>query len=57
MGIYPPQVPEDIVLSTTGHISALKVCMCGVWDCECGMKGKDKLVSYWISASCQIGGG
>ena len=34
MGIYPPQVPEDAVLSASGHISALKVCMCGKW---CGI--------------------
>ena len=44
MGIYPPQVPEDIVLSASGHISALKVCNVweGVWDCmdvNVGMKG------------------
>ena len=35
MGIYPPQVPEDTVLSASGHISALKVCMCGKGVCDC----------------------
>ena len=33
MGIYPPQVPEDTVLSASGHISAMKVCM---WGKGCG---------------------
>ena len=43
MGIYPPQVPEDTVLSASGHISALKVCTCWTgcrsMDVNVGMKG------------------
>ena len=41
MGIKPLQVPEDTVLSASGHISALKA-FGGVWDCmdvNVGMKG------------------
>ena len=43
MGIYPPQVPEDTVLSASGHISALKVCVrgrgVGLYGCERGHEG------------------
>ena len=42
MGIKPLQVPEDTVLSASGHISALKVVWERVWDCmdvNVGMKG------------------
>ena len=45
MGIYPPQVPEDTVVSASGLISALK-CACvgrgvGLYGCECGHEGMD----------------
>ena len=43
MGIYPPQVPEDTVLSASGRISVGSVHVWeGVWDCmdvNVGMKG------------------